>query len=126
VLALLGDQVHIAEPADSKSLRALQRWLGVRDEAAAEDIVQALLAVRRQWGESDSPLDTAVYNRVEQCWLRLNALREQNQIAPTVLEPLRDQKVIPNRRRVLASPVHRFLSGQPIEPVASTRPFLLH
>ncbi len=107
VLTLLGEQVHIAEPTDSKSLRALHRWLGVREEATAEDIVQSLLKPP----EGSEPLGGFVH-RVEQCWLRLNTLWEQNQITPAALEPLCGQKVIPNRRRVLGLPAQRFIADQ--------------
>ncbi|MCP4428035.1 MAG: hypothetical protein GY803_26415 [Chloroflexi bacterium] len=111
-LALLGERIHIAEPVTDNAMSALHRWLGVRQRPTAEDVVGSLLAVAGQWGMNDAPLDTAVRNRVEQCWLRLNDLREQNQIAPETLEPLRDQKVVPNRRAILAEPTHRFIADQ--------------
>ncbi|MEJ2747871.1 MAG: hypothetical protein P8183_08170 [Anaerolineae bacterium] len=112
LMTLLGERIHIAEPAASASIRDLQRWLGVRDEATVGDIVQSILAVSRQWGGGHKPLDTAVQTRVEQCWLKLNTLWEQKQITSDTLESLRGQNVIPNRRWVLAQPDHRFISDQ--------------
>ena len=116
VLALLGERVHIAEPAASSSIRALQRWLGVRDEATAEDIVGSLLALAFQppgGGDQRSHEPPGGFAQIEQCWLRLNTLWEQKQIAPATLEPLRGQPVIPNRHHVLGQPTHRFIADRP-------------
>ena len=110
VVALLGERVHVAEPVESKAVQALHRWLGVRDEPAAEDIVQALLAISHEWG--DTPLDASSEATVRQRWQRLNTLLEEGQTTARALAPLQGQKVIPNRRHVLTRPDHLFLADR--------------
>ena len=111
VIELLGERVHVAEPVDSRAVRALHRWLGVRDEPAAADIVLALLATGNEWG--DTPLDASTGAAVRQRWQRLNTLLEEGQITAGKLAPLQGQKVIPNRCHVLTRPTHLFFADRP-------------
>ncbi|KAA3661424.1 MAG: hypothetical protein DWQ04_16485, partial [Chloroflexi bacterium] len=76
---LLGTQVHIAEPVDSESIRALYRWLGVRNEPTAADIVQSLLFVSQT--NTDAPLDEPTQHLVQQCLLQLNGLLVEGTVA---------------------------------------------
>ncbi|MCB9419045.1 MAG: hypothetical protein H6667_04540 [Ardenticatenaceae bacterium] len=111
VMALLGERVHIAEPAASQSIRALHRWLGVRDEPAAEDIVQSLAAISRQW--PDRPLDRPTQNVVRQSLAYLNTGLAQEKINPQALTPLHDLNVIPNQHHILTRPAHLLQADQP-------------
>ncbi len=111
VMALLGERVHIAEPTESQSVRALHRWLGVRDEPAAADIVQSLTNISQQW--RDRPLDGPTQAIVRHCLLHLNAGLAQGKIKPQTLAPLRSLPIIPNPRRILLEPTHLFQADQP-------------
>lgn len=104
VMALLGDRVHIAEPVESGALLALHRWLGVRQEPAAADLVQALQASVTRGGDDAPEVET-----VTACWKRLDALLAQGRVAPMLLATLRDYPVMPNRRGYLRKPVQLFL-----------------
>jgi hypothetical protein len=111
VMALLGERVHIAEPPVNQSVRALHRWLGVRDEPSAADIVQSLAATSRQW--SNRPLDMPTQAIVRQCLLHLNMGLFQGKIKLPALAPLPNLAVIPNQRHVLMEPAHLFQADQP-------------
>jgi hypothetical protein len=107
VMALLGETVHIAEPVESKAVVALYRWLGVREQPSAADIVQALLAI------SQKPLAAERQTVVAQAWQRLKELFDQDAITAETLMPLQGQPVIPNRRQVLRPPDQLFLVDRP-------------
>ena len=111
VMALLGERFHIAEPTDSPSVQALHRWLGVRDEPTAADIVQSLATISRQWAKQ--PLNAPTQAIVRQCLLRLNTDLTEGKIEPQALAPLHNLNVIPNRRHILTEPAHLFQADQP-------------
>ena len=109
VQKLLGEGVHIAEPVERKSIKALHRWLGVRDEPAAADIVQSLLEMSQAW--EGIPLDESAQRRLRRCLLRLNSMIAA-QITYTALSPLQEKKVLPNRNWRLVEPTHIFVVDQ--------------
>lgn len=132
---LLGDQAHIAEPAESKAIAALERWLGVRTLPDAGQLVAALLEI------SDSArggkLAQPVLDQVWAIWRRLAALLAAGEIGPEALAPLQTQPVIPDREGVLRSPaglvlgddeelVQRFgaVAGRLLLPDSGTRAVL--
>jgi hypothetical protein len=106
VMDLLGDNVHIAEPLESKAVTALHRWLGVREQPSATDIVQALLRL------SQKPT-TQAQASVPQMWQRLKELFDQGAITAASLQPLQGQPAIPNRRGQLRRADQLFLADQP-------------
>jgi hypothetical protein len=97
VMALLGDRVHVAEPAPSHAVQALYEWLGVGQEATAADVAQALLALSQAW--PGIPLDTAAQAQAWRAWERLNAVASE--LPAETAAALRDQPVLPNRLGVL-------------------------
>jgi hypothetical protein len=111
VMALLGERVHIAEPPTNQSVRALHRWLSVRDEPAPADIVQSLTNISQQW--RSRPLDGPTQAIVHHCLLHLNAGLAQGKIKPQTLAPLRSLPIIPNPRRLLLEPTYLFQADQP-------------
>lgn len=118
VLILLGERirdelVHIAEPVESKAIRALHRWLGVRTEPSGEDVVQALLTVSQEWRPKPKKLNTSTQDRVWQCWHTLAAQLAQGTIKPAVLAPLTEQPTIPDPQRHLARPDQLFWVDAP-------------
>jgi hypothetical protein len=106
VIALLGDHVYIAEPAESQAVQSLYAWLGVRIEPTAADIAQSLLALARTWAAT--PLDTAAQTRAAQCWQKLN----DRPLPADIISLLRGQPVMPNRRHILTRPDHLFWPDQ--------------
>jgi hypothetical protein len=106
VMDLLGEGVHIAEPAESKAVAALQHWWGVRERPSGDDIVQALITI------SQKPTDEAQMI-VTQAWHRLKELFDQGAITAETLQPLQDKPVIPNRREGLRRPNQLFLIDRP-------------
>jgi hypothetical protein len=69
---------------------ALYRWLGVHEEPSAADLVGRLLQLAEQETEEEDPVQIA-----RRCWRRLQTDYEQGKIAPYVLAPLREKRVIP-------------------------------
>ena len=110
VQKILGDRVNIAEPVESASIRALHRWLGVRTEPAAADIVQSLLSLSRKF--HNLPLDELTQKRVWLAQSHLNALLSNGQASPTELASLLDKPVLPNRRGKLAKADALFVGDQ--------------
>lgn len=112
VMALLGEQAHVAEPVESRAVGALHRWLGVRQQPAPVDLVAALLGISQRQPPG-APLTTATLNRVQQIWQRLADLPPQAAETAAVLAPLRQQPVIPNNHAVLTVPDRLCLADQP-------------
>jgi hypothetical protein len=112
VQAYLGSQVHIAEPVDSRAVQALHRWLGVRDQPAAADIVHSLQRISREAG-SQTPLKADSQAIVERCLNRLSEMLQQGEVDPAELEPLREQPVLLSRRHILTRPADMLLANGP-------------
>jgi hypothetical protein len=110
VQQILGELVHIAEPVESSAIKALHRWLGVRQEASTADIVQALLAASQKWG--NAILDESAQQRVWQGLLQLNLLLQEGVCQPTELAPLKEKAVLPNKNWRLASGSDLFVLDQ--------------
>ncbi len=107
-MTLLGERIHIAESVSNKTEKALHHWLGVREEPSLDDIVQSLLSFSQERIASDNPLDLSEYKIVHQCLLKLNLMLEKEHIPSLILEKLRGQKIIPNKKHVLTMPEHLF------------------
>lgn len=112
MMTLLGEQVHVAEPVESRAVQALHRWLGVRQQPDPTDLVAALLTISQRQPPG-KPLDEVRLARVTQLWQRLADLPPQAPETAVLLTPLRDQPVIPNGEGVLTSPTHLFLADRP-------------
>jgi hypothetical protein len=111
-MPLLGEQIHIAEPPDNKAIRALHRWLGVRQQPTPADLVAALLTISRQQ-PAGAPLDMATRHRVAAIWQRLADLPPDEAATAVLLQPLRRQAVIPNSLGSLGTPEALFLPDRP-------------
>jgi hypothetical protein len=111
-MTLLGEQIHVAEPVESKAVRALHRWLGVRQQPAPADLVAALLAISQKQ-PPPTPLDKTALATVQQIWERLADLSPDAPETAVLLAPLRDQPVIPNGRGILTRPAQLFLADRP-------------
>jgi hypothetical protein len=107
-IALLGDRVHIAEPAESQALQALYRWLGVRDRPVGVDLVAALLATARE-PEPDRERVTAA----GRCWRRLAELLAEGEMAAAELAPLREQPTFPDPAGRLLRPEALLINDRP-------------
>jgi hypothetical protein len=110
VIALLGEQVHIAEPVSSKAVKELHRWLGVREQPTATDLAQTLSKIGNKWGGKDAPLDVVTLDIVHACWQELNLLIDRELIAVEVLEPLKGMSVIPDGQNILRHPKDLFFA----------------
>ena len=108
--ALLGDKAHVAEPVESQAVEALYRWLGVRAQPDAADLVAALTAISQQTGDQDAPLPPTVLAQVTRCWSRLADLYWQSAATAASLTPLHGRAVIPNSRGMLVRAEHLFLA----------------
>jgi hypothetical protein len=113
VIALLGEQIHVAEPVESKAVRALHRWLGVRQQPEPADLVAALIAIGRQPDAAHKPLDAATLQRVLALWQPLAELPPDAATTVEMLRPLQNQPVIPNNQGVLTAPARLFLADRP-------------
>ena len=111
-MTLLGETIHIAEPAESKAIQALYRWLGVRQQPAPTDLVAALLTISRQFA-GPTPLDAATLSRVQTIWRHLAELPPADPATADLLRPLQERPVIPNGRHSLTSPDRLILADQP-------------
>ncbi|MBK8986645.1 MAG: DUF3684 domain-containing protein [Chloroflexi bacterium] len=112
VMALLGEQVHVAEPAASQAVQALHRWLGVRQQPSPPDLVAALLAIGRHQQPGALP-DMPMLARLTQLWQRLAELPADAPQTAVLLAPLRDQPVLPDGRGILTAPAHLLLADRP-------------
>ncbi len=110
VKRLLGEQVHIAEPVETESVKALHRWLGVRDEPVAVDIVKSLLSVSQTQG--DVLPDEPTQQRLRQCLQQLNSMMVEKNISRLDLSSLKGKKVFPNRTGRLVEPSRLFRGDQ--------------
>ncbi|MAT95927.1 MAG: hypothetical protein CL608_02070 [Anaerolineaceae bacterium] len=125
VMDQLGLRVHIAEPVESTAQQALYEWLGVRTAPAAANLVQALLAVGREW--ETEPLDSSTYTTVINCWQALAERLQSGEIKAEALAELHNQPVIPNDRQVLSPPEEILVADRPdlAEQFAEWKPFFL-
>ena len=112
VLALLGDTVHVAEPVESGAVLALHRWLGVRTQPTATDIVQRLVQISRQWGNDQTPLDDRMQDVVTQCLHRLDQMLVAEAGVETAVAPLKSLPVIPNAQQILMRPDCLFVADR--------------
>lgn len=102
--ALVGLRAHIAEPPESEARAALYRWLGVRREPTAADLVQTIYDISGEQIASRAPLAPAALDRVLQCWQRLQGYYERDRLPDELLEKLRAGRTLPNRARVMSEP----------------------
>jgi hypothetical protein len=93
-------------------VQALHRWLGVRDQPAAADIVHSLQRISREAG-SQTPLKADSQAIVERCLNRLSEMLQQGEVDPAELEPLREQPVLLSRRHILTRPADMLLASPP-------------
>ncbi len=104
--ALVGPRAHIAEPPESEARAALYRWLDVRREPTAADLVQTILTIAREQIDSREPLAPTALDRLLQCWQRLQDDFERQRLPDELLEKLRAGRTLPNRLRVMSAPRH--------------------
>ncbi len=125
VMDQLGLRVHIAELVESTAQQALYEWLGMRTAPTAADLVQALLAVSREW--EAEPLDASTYTIVINCWQALTERLESGEIPGDNLAELHGQPVIPNGHHVLTVPDEMLIGDQPdlAEQFVERKPFFL-
>lgn len=102
VIQLLGEQVHVAEPAPNSAVEALYEWLGVQQRAATDGIVAHLLATGRAW-DGQKP-DEATTFAVRRAWQELDTRLQAGEIGPEALAPLREQPVVLDREGRLQRP----------------------
>jgi hypothetical protein len=100
-LALLGDRVYIAEPAEGQARQSLYDWLGVRVEPTAADIAQALLSLSLTWAAT--PLNKAARIQATRCWQKLNEATAP--LPAEIVAALREKRVMPNGRHILTRPI---------------------
>lgn len=135
VMAVLGDQVHVAEPAGG-AVQALHDWLGVAKEAKPADVIHSLSQAERQHGRS--PLNDQTYSQVQNGWLYLSQALSKGQVTPADVARLGQQTTVPDGRRRLQLPGTLFLTDDSqlaakfpgnlkphlLPPDAATRPAL--
>ncbi len=110
VKKLLGEKVHITEPVESESVKALHRWLGVRDAPVGADIVKSLLSISQTHG--DALLDEPAQQQVQQCLRQLNNMLAEKTISRLDVSSLKGKKVFPNRTGHLVEPSRLFWGDQ--------------
>ncbi|MCA9958264.1 MAG: DUF3684 domain-containing protein, partial [Anaerolineales bacterium] len=111
VMTLLGEQIHVAEPVTNKAVAALHRWLGVRQQPTAADLVAALLDISQRQ-PARVPLSAKRLDVVQGIWQRLADLPLTAETA-VLLTPLQQQPVIPNGQAILMAPDRLCLVDQP-------------
>ncbi len=109
------EQVFWSEPAlgrfryrlsDSfRSYGTLLARLGVKDAPDHEDALKVLLEIDAEYGSTNSPIaDEADYKVLIECWRRLSRALITENLTPSDLADLRQEKVVQNARRVLTRP----------------------
>lgn len=107
---LLGDRAHIAEPAESKAIAALEEWLGVRALPDSDELAVALREIGN--AAQGNRLNPAILDRVWAIWRRLDALFVAGEIEQEWLAALRPREVIPDRDGVLRRPDQLAFAGE--------------
>ena len=110
--ALIGQRTHVAEPAGSQALQALYKWLGVRRQPSADDLVQELLRIAADSKAARTPLDESALNVVLQIWQRLDNLFAQQQLSAASMAQLQDNQTLPDLARRMAEPGMLFFVDQ--------------
>lgn len=114
--SLLGERAQIAEPAANQAISSLQRWLGVREEPGAAELVAALMEIGDQAGAGGTA-DSATLDMVGRIWRQLAVLLAEGKAMAATLTPLRERPVYPVPGGVLRRP-DMFLFGDDPELVA--------
>ncbi|MBK8935174.1 MAG: hypothetical protein IPM76_23235, partial [Chloroflexi bacterium] len=86
----------------------LYRWLGVRAQPDAADLVAALTAISQQTGDQDAPLPPTVLAQVTRCWALGRPVSGSRRPTAASLTPLHGRAVIPNSRGMLVREAHLF------------------
>lgn len=109
---LLGERAHIAEPATNKAIAALQRWLGVRAQPDAPELVAALIQIGDEAAVQPS-VDKATDERARKIWRKLAQLLAEGQAMAATLSPLRERPVFPDARGQWRRPEQLLFADDP-------------
>jgi len=112
-LELLGEAIHVAEPAPTQAREVLYRWLGVREAPGPADLVQRLEQLGQQTAHAEGKPAAEIMAAAKACWHRLHSYLEEGEIEAGVVAPLRGTRVIPAGPQRMARPDEIFLADAP-------------
>ena len=100
-------------PEGLRAFEPLLRRIGVKDTPDHDDVLGVLHDISAEFSDTNSPLDDDAYTVLMHCWKILEETLNKEDIAIGTLMALRNNKVIPNRDRILYSPIWFFFENRP-------------